>query len=230
MNRLFLIPARGGSKGLPGKNIKPLHGKPLLHYSIELARKFSTDEYICLSTDDAFIINCAEHIKLEVPFARPAEISNDAASMNDVIKHALNHYKSKAKNIESIVLLQPTSPLRKEFHLKEALELYNEETDMVVSVTSSKANPYYNLFEEDKNGMLHISKGDGSITTRQSAPPVYQYNGAIYIINATSFEKAGELGKLKKIKKYVMDEKYSVDIDDENDWQHAERFLERENQ
>lgn len=226
MKRLFIIPARGGSKGLPGKNVKLLHGKPLIHYSIEVARNFVSDTDICLTTDDKAIANCASLINYQVPFIRPAELADDQTSMNEVVLHALHYYASSGKLYDQFILLQPTSPLRTVLHVKEALALFSDDTDMVVSVCKSKANPYYNLFEADSEGWLHISKGDGSIASRQQAPDVYQYNGAIYIVNVKAFILAESFSALKKIRKYVMEEKYSVDIDDINDWKRAEEFLE----
>ena len=225
MKRLFLIPARGGSKGIPGKNIKLLNGKPLINYSIELAREFADDSDICLSTDDTKIVECASQSGLKVPFLRPVTLSSDEAPMDGVILHAISYYADAANLPDQVILLQPTSPFRQMFHVKEALQEFTENIDMVVSVSNSKSNPYYNIFEEDQQGMLHISKGDGGISTRQKAPPVFIFNGAIYVINVPSFLKCKSLSKLKRIKKYLMEEKYSLDIDDDNDWNRAESLF-----
>ena len=225
MKRLFLIPARGGSKGIPGKNIKLLNGKPLINYSIELAREFADDSDICLSTDDTKIVECASQSGLKVPFLRPVTLSSDEAPMDGVILHAISYYADAANLPDQVILLQPTSPFRQMFHVKEALQEFTENIDMVVSVSNSKSNPYYNIFEEDQQGMLHISKGDGGISTRQKAPPVFIFNGAIYVINVPSFLKCKSLSKLKRIKKYLMEEKYSLDIDDDHDWNRAESLF-----
>lgn len=225
MDQLFLIPARGGSKAIPSKNIKLLNGKPLIHYTLEFARSFVNDDQICLSTDDDEIIQCAGQQDLKVAFKRPAEIAADDTPMDSVILHALNFYRSMGRVYNTIVLLQPTSPLRQPFHLMEAMKFYTSSVEMVVSVCRSKANPYFNLFEEDENGFLHISKGDGSVKSRQSSPPVYQYNGALYIINAAAFLAAGSLSRLTHIRKYIMEEKFSIDIDTYDDWARAEQSL-----
>ena len=146
MKTLFLIPARGGSKGLPGKNILPLNGKALINYSIEYARLFSSDDAICVSTDSKEIANVAASVGYNVPFFRPESISHDNAAMYDVLVHALNHYENDSKYFDLIALLQPTSPFRrKEFYL-DSLNLINPGIDMVVSVNEAKANPYFNLF------------------------------------------------------------------------------------
>lgn len=222
-NILFLITARGGSKGIPGKNIKELAGKKLIHYSIDIARKFVSDEHICVSTDDEKIINAVQEIGLKVPFVRPSELATDKAGSYEVILHAVNFYLSQNKKYDTLVLLQPTSPFRTEKQVSEALDLYNNEMDMVVSVTQSKLNPYYNLFEEDANGFLKISKPT-SIDRRQDCPDVYAYNGAIYVINVKSVLK-NPLYKFEKIKKYIMDDISSIDLDTPLDWEWTEFLI-----
>ena len=121
---LVVIPARGGSKGLPGKNIKNLCGKPLIVYSIDVARAITIDDNICVSTDDQNIIDVVEIYGLHVPFVRPAELASDTASTNDVLLHAIKFYEDKGKKFNKILLLQPTSPLRTVEQVKEAISLY----------------------------------------------------------------------------------------------------------
>jgi N-acylneuraminate cytidylyltransferase len=227
---LFVIPARGGSKGIPRKNIKPLVGKPLIHYSIDYARLFTEDENICLSTDDQEIIDCANQINLAVPFVRPAEFSTDTASTFEVLHHAISFYQAQDKHYKHLVLLQPTSPFREEKHLAEAFALMDDEADVTVSVVQEHNNPYFNLFEENTDGFLKISKGDGSYTRRQDCPPVYAFNGSIYIFKNESLLKATSFKDFTNIKKYVMDEKYKVDLDTINDWNYCEYLLQRNNQ
>jgi CMP-N,N'-diacetyllegionaminic acid synthase len=219
MKTLFLIPARGGSKGIPGKNIKLFAGKPLISYSIELARQFTSDDNICVSTDNDEILAVAESLGLAVPFHRPLELSTDTASTNDVILHALRYYESIGHSFDAIVLLQPTSPFRKAYHLKEALDLYSANVDLVMSVKLTDANPYFILFEENNAGFLENSK-IGNFTRRQDCPKVWQANGAIYIYNVKSMQNNKPLKS--RILKYVMESTYSVDLDTELDWQFAE--------
>jgi CMP-N,N'-diacetyllegionaminic acid synthase len=219
MGTLYLIPARGGSKGIPGKNIKLFSGKPLISYSIDLARQFTSDDNICVSTDDDGIATIAERMGLVVPFRRPPELSSDEATTNDVILHAIEYYKSIDRSYDALVLLQPTSPFRQEFHLKEALALYTEDVDLVMSVKLTDANPYFVLFEENEAGFLEKSKIE-NFTRRQDCPEVWQANGAIYIYNVNSLNK--EKSQKCRIKKYVMESKFSVDLDTELDWQFAE--------
>lgn len=225
-NVLVVIPARGGSKGIPGKNIKPLHGKPLIYYAIDAARCITDDSHICVSTDDEHIMSVVEEYGLNVPFKRPADLATDTSGTYEVLLHALGFYEAKGKRFDAIILLQATSPFRTGEHVKEALNLYSKDIDMVVSVKETDANPYYLCFEEDKQGMLHISKGDGHYTRRQDCPPVYEYNGAIYIINPDSLKQM-PLSQFRKRKKYLMDREHSLDLDTMLDWQVAELIFDR---
>ncbi len=222
MRALVIIPARGGSKGIPHKNIKPLNGKPLIHYTIDVARTVVTDDDICVSTDDPEIISVVENYGLKVPFVRPAELASDIAGTNEVLLHALSFYEEKLhRKYDVVILLQNTSPFRSSEQLQEAIKLYRDDIDMVVSVKECPANPYYCVFEENEEGFLHVCKGDGNIFRRQDAPKVYEYNGAIYIMNA-SVLKTTHMHKMKRRVKYVMDDRSSFDLDTMWDWQMAE--------
>ena len=224
MNILVIIPARGGSKGIPHKNVKELNGKPLICSSIDAARQLTTDENICVSTDDDVIIKVVEDYGLKVHFKRPAELATDCAGTNGVLLHALEFYEKQGRKYDVVVLLQPTSPFRETKSLKEAVALYTSDIDMVVSVKEAATNPYYNSFEEDAEGLLVISKGDGTIERRQDAPKVWEFNGSIYVINSTRLKEVG-LSKLNRIRKYVMDDLHSIDIDSMFDWYMAEKVI-----
>ena len=224
MKILVIIPARGGSKGIPHKNIKPLNGKPLIYYTIDVARGVVKDEDICVSSDDPEIIKCVEDYGLRVPFVRPAELATDKAGTYEVLLHALDFYEKRGRKYDVVLLLQNTSPFRTVSHVIEALSLFKPEIDMVVSVKKSSSNPYYNCFEEDENGYLHISKGEGCYIRRQDVPTAYEYNGAIYVINPESLKRM-PLGKFTKRVKYVMDDLHSVDLDNMIDWKFAELII-----
>lgn len=217
MKPLVIIPARGGSKRLPGKNIKPLKGKPLIHYTIEAAREVFDDSVICVSTDDEEIKLVSERTGLKMPFIRPAELATDSADSRSVLLHAHEFYqKNKNYEADTIILLQPTSPLRNAKHIKEALKLYHEDLDMVVSVKETNANPYFVLYEENENGYLEKSK-NGNFTRKQDVPEVWELNGAIYVMNVRSL-KRGQPMNFDKVVKYKMGEMESVDVDTELDW------------
>lgn len=223
MKPLVVIPARGGSKGVPRKNIKLLNGKPLIHYTIEAAQNLFSNQIICVSTDDVEIKEVAEQTGLTVPFIRPTELATDQAGTREVLLHAVSYYETIDYFADTIILLQPTSPLRNSAQIKEALKLYKEDCDMVVSVKETKSNPYYILREENVDGWLVKSK-EGNYTRRQDCPKVWELNGAIYIIKLETL-KTSVINDFKKVRKYEMDEISSHDIDTDLDWKLAETLL-----
>ena len=178
MRSLFLIPARGGSKGIPHKNIKELNGKPLIHYSIDIARAVADDEDICVSTDDEEIIKCVEQMGLKVPFVRPAELASDTATTSDVICHAINYYKSLGKEYDNVVLLQPTSPLRKAYQVKEAMELYTK----AIELNPTFAEAYMNLGvlkEKNNDYKGAMIEYDNAIKSNPGYADAYYNRGAL---------------------------------------------------
>lgn len=224
-NALYVIPARGGSKGIPGKNIKLLNGKPLINYSIDVARKFTTDNNICVSTDSAEIIDVVETYGVKTFFKRPENLASDFASTYDVLLHAYTQFLNLGIEYTKIVLLQPTSPFRKHKQLSEAMGLYHSDIDMVVSVCKSDANPYYNLFIENEQKYI-VPVIESTFIRRQDIPDVYSLNGSIYIINVKSLLER-PMHKFNKVVKYEMDRISSVDLDTEFDWRFAEFIIEK---
>jgi N-acylneuraminate cytidylyltransferase len=222
-NILVVIPARGGSKGIHMKNIKPLHNKPLLQYTIELALKLFNKNQIVVSTENDLIRKVAEKCGIEVPELRPEHLAQDNSSTYDVLIDIITRLKPKDNPYQYLLLLQPTSPFRLTKHIKQAIELYDDSLDMIVGVKETKSNPYYNLFEENENEFLSLSKPK-EIVGRQYAPKVYEYNGAIYLMSISSLKKQ-PISKFKKVKKMVMGKYHSLDIDDEIDWKMAELIL-----
>lgn len=223
MKILFLIPARGGSKGVPGKNIKSLGGKPLINYALDAVKPLTTIENICVSTDAEDIKAVVEANGVSVPFIRPAYLAEDNSGTYEVCLHAIEFYEKQGRFFDVLVILQPTSPFRTTDNIREALQIFTEELDMVVSVKETKANPYTVLFEEDNDGYLAKSK-QGNFTRRQDCPRVWEYNGAIYVINIASLKRS-PLNQFRKIRKYVMEEAESVDIDTPLDWEFSEFLI-----
>lgn len=223
MKILYLIPARGGSKGIPHKNIKLLDGKPLIQYSIDVARQLAEDNDICVSTDDIKIKTVAENLGLEVPFLRPDYLASDTAGTSDVIVHALNFYSNQGTNYDVVVLLQPTSPLRTVQNVKDCLAAYDDTLDMVTTVKESSVSAV--LCKENQEGFLEQVIGENNVR-RQDAAKLYEYNGAVYVINSDAIKEKG-LGGFTKIKKCVMDEKSSVDIDTMLDWKFVESLMKK---
>lgn len=225
MKPIVVIPARGGSKGIPKKNIKILGGKPLIEYTINAAREVFNDNEIIVSTDDSEVSAHANKLGLDVPFLRPASLATDSAGTYEVLLHAVEHIESTGYYPEVLLLLQPTSPFRSAEHIREALEIYkgHEDVEMVVSVTKTKANPYFVLFEENEKGYLQHSK-KGNFVRRQNCPQVWEYNGAIYVVNVAALKRK-KLSEFNKVVKYEMGELSSHDLDTPLDWLVAEAIL-----
>lgn len=227
MTPLYIIPARGGSRGIPHKNIKRLAGKPLIAYSIEAARQAGADDrHIMVSTDDPLIRDVVEKdCGLAVHFLRPDYLSTDTAGSREVILHAMEQAVDMGIDYDVVVLLQPTSPLRRADDILGALSLYHDGVDMVVSVAEAPCNPYYDCFETDPaSGMLRVSKGDGLITRRQDAPKAWVYNGAVYVIKPDAIRNM-PLGAFPHRLPFVMPAERSVDIDTPVDWTIAEALI-----
>lgn len=196
MRILVTICARGGSKGIPGKNIKELAGKPLIGYSIDVARQFKAgigDVDIVLSTDSDRIIEVAAECGLRTEYKRPDSLAGDNAGKIDAIRDVLSFYESKNNMRYDYVLdLDVTSPLRNLTDLKNAFEALENDGEAVnlFSVSPSGRNPYFNMVERKENGYYaQIKQLDSSVFTRQSAPAVYDLNASFYFYRRSFFER-----------------------------------------
>ncbi len=219
---IVIIPARAGSKGIPGKNIRKLNGKPLLSYSVEAAQKVFRNNQILLSTDSAEMLEIGNSYGIIADQLRPKALAGDKTPMRDVLLHEIK--RQEKSFLSRLLLLQPTCPFRDKTDLENLIGLWDENIDMVVSVYDSDSNPYYNLFEENQSGFLEKSK-PGNYTDRQSCPKVYKYNGNMYLININSLEKQ-HMSEFSRIKKYEMSKEKSIDMDKQIDWKFAEFMLE----
>jgi len=226
---LAVIPARGGSKGIPRKNIKLLCGKPLLAYTADAAL---SSKYICrtiLSTEDEEIASTGRALGLDVPFMRPVDLAQDNTPSLPVFQHALNallqteNYKS-----DIVVILQPTSPLRLTNHIDEALEIFlNSDADSLVSIVDvpHNMNPYSVMRLSSDGYLSNFIEYDELNNLRQLKPSFVARNGAaIYICKAENILKNGSLYGDKTLG-YLMNRFESIDIDDEFDWYVAESIL-----
>ena len=229
MEILYIIPARGGTKGLPGKNIRLLGDKPLIAYSIDAAKKSSFKGAVLVSTDDKAIADIAKQYGAEVPFIRPAELSNDSAATIDVIFHAINYCKEHDRNFDLIILLQPTSPLRISQDIDNAIKLLLEKkAEAIVSVCEAEHHPLWsNTLPADGN-MSNFIREEIKGKNRQQLPKYYRLNGAVYIstIEALITHKNFIHGKTFACQMPV---ERSVDIDHEIDFKLAEALLKFEN-
>ena len=222
---LAVIPARGGSKGVPNKNIKELAGKPLIAYTIESAVKSSVFEKVIVSTDSDEIAKISIRYGAEVPFVRPAEISGDLVSSDDVILHALDFYKKRGIHFEYVCKLQPTSPLRNEEHIREAYRMLCEkEADFVVSVCECEHSPLWSGTLDESLSLDGFIKEDVKRTCRQELPSFYRLNGAIYMGKTKAFcDNRNFLGTNGFA--YIMTQEESVDIDSRLDFTIAELLM-----
>ncbi len=230
---LGVITARGGSKGIPGKNIKPLLGKPLIAYTIEAAQKSGIFDRLILSTDDEAIASVAKKYGIEVPFLRPAELAEDKTPHLPVMQHAVQWMREKDDYIpDYVAILQPTAPLRQPEHLKEAWELLSSRgADSVISVTEipGHSNPMWAIkIDENSFGTLFVS-GEPirkRIPRRQELPKAYVNSGAVYIFKTELLfhpETPNFYGD--KVAAYIIDDRFNANIDLKEDWEKAEKAL-----
>ncbi len=229
MKPLYIIPARGGSKGIPRKNIKELCGRPSIAYTVDAAieARKRLGGHILLSTDDAETAGIVRGLGIEVEYMRPAELAGDTSGSREVMLHAMDWAESQGIEYDCVVLLQPTSPFRTADDIVACTQLLEPGIDMAVSVCEAADNPYFNIFETDADGYLHISKGDGKLTRRQDAPKAWVYNGAVYAINPASL-RAMPMGMFGHRVPSVMPRERSIDIDGPADWLAAETIMSRQ--
>jgi len=211
---LAIIPARGGSKGIPRKNIKIIAGKPLIVWTIEEAKKSKYIDRLILSSEDVEIIRVAKEWGCEVPFIRPKELAQDETPGIEPVIHAINTLSEK---YDYVCLLQPTSPLRKVENIDDCIEkCIKNDADSCVSVTEVDKHPYW-MYEIGKNEELISLFPDKSITRRQDLPKVFALNGAIYISTCQQILKQKKL-ITEKTYGYIMNKNNSIDIDEEMDF------------
>jgi CMP-N,N'-diacetyllegionaminic acid synthase len=223
---IVTICARGGSKGLPRKNILPFAGKPLIAHSIEQALACPLIDGVYVSTDDDEIAEVALKYGASVPYRRPAELATDQSAKIPAIEHLVAHLQQQGERIGTIVDLQPTSPLRTQEDLAAAIRL-GSTADLVVSVTEPSHNPYYSLVEVQGDGTLRVSKS-AQIVRRQDMPVVYGLNGSIYVWRRDALAKAVRDGFWSvAMTPSVMPRERSVDIDDALDFEWAQWLLMR---
>lgn len=227
MKPLYIIPARGGSKGIPRKNIKPLGGRPLIAYAIDAALEAgAAPQSIILSTDDEEIAATARSLGLPTPYMRPAALGADTTGSREVILDVMDWADARGIEYDCVVLLQPTSPFRTADDIRRTLASYRPDIDMAVTVTAASSNPYYNCFETDSDGFVTISKGDGLYTRRQDAPPAWEFNGAVYAINPASLRRQ-PMGAFRRRVPVEMPRERSLDLDTPMDWAVAEYLIQK---
>lgn len=215
--------ARGGSKGLPGKNIKELGGIPLLAHSIRLAQTIERVERIFVSTDDAQITAAATQFGADV-IDRPADLATDTASEWMAWQHAIEHVRALGLNFDIFLSLPATSPLRNEQDVCNCLDALQADTDVVITVTPSARSPYFNMVSTDAAGLAHVVLGTAEFKRRQDVPPVYDITTVAYVARP-DFILTHERLFEGRVRPVVIPKERSVDIDDEFDFKLAQVLL-----
>jgi CMP-N,N'-diacetyllegionaminic acid synthase len=222
---LCIIPARSGSKGISGKNIKLLCGKPLITYSIQQALNTNIIDRTIVSTDNKKIAEISRNCGADVPFTRPSHLATDEASTLDVLLHTIEWCKNN-ENLyyDIILLLHANTPLRSIEDIQKCIEIMvNQNADNVFSVTPASNNPYFNMVEINEKDQVTLIK-DGSFQNRQSAPSVYDMNSSIYAWWTDMLTEAKSIFS-PKTRIHIMPRERSIDIDEPIDFRIAEMIM-----
>lgn len=220
MRILGLIPARGGSKGIPRKNVRDIAGRPLIAWTIESALRSRYLTSVVVSTDDEEIAAVAKLYGAEIPFMRPSKLAMDDSPTIAVVRHALE----VLRNFDAVVLLQPTSPLRSAEDIDACVDLARAASaNAVVSVSEAESHPAW-TFKLDSQNRLQPIGSDGAISRRQELPVAYSLNGAVYFMSTEWLPKVNVLWDRETIA-YVMPRERSIDVDTQLDWRIAEMLL-----
>lgn len=225
---LGIIPARGGSKGVPRKNLRRLAGKPLLQYTAEAALASTGLSRIILTTEDAEIAEAGRQCGIEVPFLRPESLARDDTPMLPVIRHAVQTIENTGERYDAICLLQPTNPLRKPEDIDNCIRLLEEqEADSVVSMlpVPVEFNPHWVWFS-DSDGYLRIATGEEMpIPRRQELPAAWHREGSVYVTRRDILVERNTFYGTRMVG-YMMDPEKTVNIDTMEDWTRAEKMIE----
>ncbi len=220
---LAIIPARGGSKGLPGKNIKELCGKPLIAWSIEQAKASKYIDEIFVSTDSPEIAEVAENFGVVVPFLRPEELAKDTSPSSEFVIHTINYFKNKSQEFDYILLLEPTSPLRKKNDIDNAIELLQNDTLGVVSLGEvHMEHPSIVKYVEDDKIKPFLND---KIVRRQDLDKAYFPYGVVYLVKTSYFQKEKQFYN-EDSKPYFIERWQNYEVDDIYDFMCIEKILE----
>jgi CMP-N,N'-diacetyllegionaminic acid synthase len=224
------ICCRGGSKGVPGKNIRPLLGKPLIEYTIDTGLKSSLINELIVSTDSIEIAAVAKSAGAIVPFMRPSELSSDTANKWDVFRHLCESWESiNNTKIDYLVDLDVTVPLKTEYDIDEAIQiaLANHDIDVVITGYDSERNPYFNMMELTEDGSYNlVKKLDNPIVRRQDAPKVFSLTPAAFIIKRSALFNLTHWSQ-GRCQVYPMDRYRAIDIDTEFDFDLVEYIMKK---
>lgn len=226
MKILVVIPARGGSKRLPRKNVLPLGGKPLIAWTIEVAKQLSSVCEVLVSTDDEEIAQIAKEVGGMVPWLRPAEFATDTATSVDVVLHALDWYETHRVKVDGVLLLQPTSPFRSVAMLQEGLSLFERGCGAsVIGVSRVHTHPAW-MFREEGGRLAPYLGSGGSFLRSQELEPVYAVNGTFYLVSPETLRASKSFFGGELLPLMAASEKEALDIDTETDYRVAAALLE----
>lgn len=222
---LAIVPARGGSKGIPGKNVKLLDGKPLLAYTLETALLATKITAVCVSSDSDVILRAASAFPSVYAHKRNPDIAQDTSPITEAIEDVLNHYERKGRIFELIVLLQPTAPIREPFHIDEAVDALNQtpHANALISVCEMKDVHPARMYRV-KGGLLTSFFPEFETAMRQDIPPAFYRNGSIYIVRTVAF-KEQQMLMAKPTIPFIMPNEYLANIDEPIDWIIAEALV-----
>ncbi|MBX3586597.1 MAG: acylneuraminate cytidylyltransferase family protein [Ramlibacter sp.] len=227
--KVISICARGGSAGVPGKNIRPLLGKPLIGWTIEQARASGLADRIIVSTDSEEIAAVARDFGAEVPFLRPAELATSTAAKLPVIQHLVAWVEARAGPVDTVIDLDPTSPLREIDDIRACVALLDDATDLVITGYESDKNPYFNMVERKPDGYFErVCRPAQEVFGRQGAPTVYAMNASIYVWRRAML--TGSLWSSPRVRLYAMPRERSIDIDHPIDFDLVELMMKRNGQ
>ncbi len=230
MKIIAFIPARKGSKRVADKNIRLLGGKPLIAWTIEAALATGLDMDVVVSTDSPEIAAVAKHYGAQVPFLRPEQLAGDTTPTFDVLEYTLDALKTAGKDYDAVVLLQPTSPLRKSIHITEAMKLL-EQPDVLSVVSVSELDypvEWSMMLPEDRRMDGYVIQNEQALRTRsQDFPKRYRLNGAVYCAKTADILQHKSFYMRQGTSAYIMDKMFAVDIDDSFDFEYAEFLINR---
>lgn len=232
INCVAFIFARGGSKGVPRKNIRILDGLPLLAYSIKIAQQCPSIDRVVVSTDDEEIASVAREYGAEVPFIRPAELAGDRSSEFDAWKHAIQMFQKIAQEkVDIFVSLPPTSPLRSVVDVERCIQEYQSTSaDIVVTAKEACRSPYFNMLKNDAEGfstLVNLAPDGARYIRRQDVPQVYDMTTVAYVSSPDFILKSDSVfsGKVRSV---LVPEERAVDIDTMLDFKFAEFLMNNE--
>ena len=225
-NIIAVIPARGGSKRVPCKNITLLGGQPLISYTIQAALRSKRISTVVVSTDDPEIAAISEGFSVELIFPRPAALSTDESSSKDVLQHAICTLENCGQNVDTVVLLQPTSPFRTNEHIDTAIDVFQRsKADTLISVCIATEHPYW-LWKAKSDSIVPLYTREHIAMGRDKLPQYYKENGAMYVMKRSVLFRDGLYGQ--KVVPFIMSDLDSIDIDEPLDVAWAEFLLSRQ--